>query len=193
MPSATHIRFALILSVALHAAPLSAQVDGHAPEPQEAPADQSAAAMPAGRHKRFGDWSTVQLDMSHSRLCFAVTKARAGAGRGAPAVEPAAGHVHVAAWPEAGVRAEVSIRAGAPLRQGIAARIIIGGEQFTLFTHDDGAYVEDPIDELKLLEAMKKGSQMAFTAQTQSGNAVSETFSLTGFGAALTHVTRGCP
>ena len=103
------------------------------------------------------------------------------------------GHVHVASWPQAGVKAEVSVRAGTALRMGVPAQIAIGSEQFTLFTKQDGAYVRDPIDELKLLEAMKKGSQMTFTAQTKEGGTVSDTFSLSGLAAALAHVTQGCP
>jgi invasion protein IalB len=148
--------------------------------------------MPA-KEKRFGDWSTMRIEMSESRLCFAVTRARSVATRGGTVAGARHGHVHVASWPQAGVKAEVSVRAGAALRMGVPAQIAIGSEQFTLFTKQDGAYVDNPIDELKLLEAMKKGSQMTFSAQTEEGGAVSDTFSLSGLAAALAHVTQGCP
>lgn len=147
--------------------------------------------MPA-KEKRFGEWSTMRIEMSESRLCFAVTRARSVTARGA-AGQARHGHVHVASWPQAGVKAEVSVRAGAALRIGVPAQIAIGSEQFTLFTKQDGAYVDNPIDELKLLEAMKKGSQMTFSAQMEEGGAVSDTFSLSGLAAALAHVTQGCP
>ena len=157
------------------------------------PATLPPATPPAAREKRFGDWATMRVDLAESRLCFAVTRARNGSASGAAAAEGRTGHVHVASWPQAGVKAEVSVRAGIPLRQGVPAQIAIGNEQFTLFTKQDGAYIENPIDELKLLEAMKKGSQMSFSAQSEAGNAVHDTFSLSGLGAALAHVTHGCP
>ena len=135
----------------------------------------------------------MRLDMSESRLCFAVTRARPSSTRSTAANDNRVGHVHVASWPEAGIKAEVSVRAGAPLRRGAPAQIAIGGEQFILFTKEDRAFVDSPIDELKLLEAMKKGQQMTFTAQMEAGAAMSDTFSLSGMAAALAHVTQGCP
>jgi invasion protein IalB len=162
-----------------------------------APPAEFAPPLPAyvapALEKRFGDWSTMRVELSASRLCFAVTQARSRAARGTAVAEGRTSHVHVASWPQAGVKAEVSVRTGTALRTSVPAQIAIGSEQFALFTKLDGAYVENPIDELKLLEAMKKGSQMTFTAQTEAGSPVSDTFSLSGLAAALAHVTQGCP
>lgn len=135
----------------------------------------------------------MRVDLTESRLCFAVTRARNGSAPGTAVAEGRTAHVHVASWPQAGVKAEVSVRAGVLLRPGVPAQITIGSEQFTLFTKQDGAYIDNPIDELKLLEAMKKGSQMTFMASTEAGGAVNDLFSLSGLATALAHVTQGCP
>jgi Invasion associated locus B (IalB) protein len=183
----------LLLVWALSCCPASAQDERPAAGAAEQVSPAPPPALPASQEKRFGDWSTIRLELKESRLCFAVTRARPASARGAAAPENGISHVHVATWPEAGVKAEVSVRAGTSLRLGAPAQLAISNEQFTLFTKQEGAFVENPIDELKLLEAMKRGSQMTFTAQTEAGNAVSETFSLAGLAAALAHVTQGCP
>ncbi len=166
--------------------------------PPEAPASErppAPAAVTAAKEKRFGDWSTLRIELSEGRLCFAVTRARAAtaAARSVAIPDGRTSHVHVASWPQAGVRAEVSVRAGTPMRPAAPAHVAIGSQQFTLFTQQERAFVGNPVDELKLLEAMKKGSQMTFTAQTEAGSAVNDSFSLSGFATALAHVTQGCP
>jgi len=63
---------------------------------------------------------------------------------------------------------------------------------FKLFSRGDRAYVIDPTDELKLLEAMKRASSVVVTAQSEQGAASRDTYSLAGITQALQAVSGGC-
>lgn len=77
-------------------------------------------------------------------------------------------------------------------RTGAPAQLAIGVQSFSLSTLGPRAFVDNAILELKLLEAMKGGSQMILTGDTENGP-VRETVSLIGLATALAHVTQGCP
>ena len=161
----------------------------------------SAEPLPApARQKRFGDWSTVRHEASGQLVCFALGQSRELAGRGAAARTPeSAGNttanslIYVTSWPQAGIKAEVSVRAGSGFRAGTPVRLTIGAQSFGLSNHGDRAFVGNPTDELKLLEAMKRGSAVTIEGETDTSVATSEQVSLNGLAAALTHVTQGCP
>ena len=165
-----------------------------APPASAQPNDRAGAGMGvASRQKRFGDWSTNRLQGAEQTICFAVSKGRATA-RGAARGDANEGSlVYVSTWPQGGVKAEVSVRAKPPFRAGVPVRLTIGTEIFVLSAREGQAYVDHPIAELKLLEAMKKGGQMTLVGEADGGVAIGETFSLNGLGAALVHVTQGCP
>ena len=62
-----------------------------------------------------------------------------------------------------------------------------------LFAKDDKAFVADPTEELKLIEAMKRGSSMKVDATSDSGSSTSDTYSLMGISAALRGLSDTCP
>ena len=55
---------------------------------------------------------------------------------------------------------EVSVKMGYPFGAGAKATATVGTAKFDLFTKDEGAFVEKPDMETKLVEAMKSGSTM---------------------------------
>jgi hypothetical protein len=149
----------------------------------------SSAAADTKLVGTFSSWSFYAHEEGQTRLCFAVgspqTVEPAGARR-----DPA--FFYISAWPRDGVRTEVSIKFGYPLRKGSEATATIGSESFKLFTADERAYVGDPFDELKLIEAMKKGSTMVVQGTSERGTTTKDTYSLSGLSKAVQSLTSNC-
>ena len=61
-----------------------------------------------------------------------------------------------------------------------------------MFSADERAYVQDATQELKLLDAMKKGAKLAVTATTATGTTVTDTYSLAGLGQAMQELQSTC-
>ena len=137
----------------------------------------------------FNSWSFYAHEEGQTPLCFAV---------GSPqSVEPAGARrdpafFYISAWPRDGIRSEVSIKVGYPLRKGSEVTATIGSDIFKLFASDERAYVNDPFDELKLIEAMKKGSTMVVQATSERGTATNDTYTLSGVSRAVQSLTTNC-
>jgi invasion protein IalB len=150
----------------------------------------ASAVSAATLVKTYRDWSLFSHEKSDNKICFAATQPKdstpAGANREGV-------FFYVSAWPKDGVKSEVSVRLGYKIKQGSTVNIDIGGSGFDLFAKDDKAFVADPTEELKLIEAMKRGSTMKVEATSESGSSTSDTFSLLGISAALKGLADTCP
>ncbi len=156
----------------------------------------AVALLPAGAAdaatlvEKHGDWALYQTDSAGSRLCFitsvAVETKPAGANRDAV-------HLYVSAWPKEGVKSEVSAKLGYPLKKGSQPTASINGAAFKMFVKDDRAFVSDPTAELKLIEAMKRGSRLMLDAVSERGTTTTDQYSLSGFERALQALAKACP
>ena len=81
---------------------------------------------------------------------------------------------------------------GTALKDQSPAQVSIGNTRFSLFTKDDKAFVGDAAEELKLIDAMKKGSFMVVQATSGTGASIKDTYSLIGVTQGITHLATGC-
>lgn len=138
---------------------------------------------------KFNEWTFYAHESSQWKICFAA---------GLPKTrEPAATKrdtslFYVSAWPKDGVKSEVSVKIGYPFRKGSDATVTIGKMTFKLFTKGDRAFVTDPAEERKLIEAMRKGSSMVVQGMSERGTATKDTYSLSGVAQALQALSAGC-
>ena len=137
----------------------------------------------------FNDWYFYSHEGSGERVCFAASAPQSSEPAGINR-EPA--YFYISAWPKEGVRTELSVKIGYQFREGSEAKVTIGNETFTMFTHEDRAFVNNPIEELKLLEAMKRGSTMVVEGVTEQGATTRDTFSLMGVMKAVQNLTSRC-
>ncbi|MEL6298180.1 MAG: invasion associated locus B family protein [Pseudomonadota bacterium] len=126
---------------------------------------------------KFKDWEVYQHSGSPADICFATSKPKETAPRG---ISRDSAYFYVSAWPKDGVKAEISLKLGYEIEQGSDVVVQIGNGRFRLFPKGDKAFVRDPRDELKLIEAMKGGSFMVVTAKSESGTSTKDTYSLIG-------------
>lgn len=137
-----------------------------------------------------GDWLIHRNAGDGPKICFAATlpktKEPAGANRAKIVL-------YVSAWPKEGVKSEVSVKLGYRIKPDSPVTVTVGTESFQLFADDDRAYVANATEELKLIEAMKKGSKLVVQAMSTRGTQTTDTYSLNGLGQALQAVATACP
>jgi hypothetical protein len=138
---------------------------------------------------KFGEWSVYAHDDATGRICFASTPPRASDPPMDTGFKPL---LYVSSWPREGVRAEVSVKTASPLKPEALGSIIVDRVTFKLAARGDRAYVMDATDELKLLDAMKKGASVIVLAQTEQGAVAKDTYSLSGITQALQAITAAC-
>lgn len=136
-----------------------------------------------------GDWKVYRHGSGDERLCFAVTTPSEQSPSDSERQKP---HVYVTAWPKAGIRAEISVLPGFILRHGTEIRVEVAGTSFTLQADGDRAFVVDPNDELKLLDAMRRSKAMTVSASYGTGDTARDIYSLTGVTAAVQAVASSC-
>jgi invasion protein IalB len=81
---------------------------------------------------------------------------------------------------------------GYPFGEGAKSTVTVGSEKFEMFTKDEGAFVEKPEMETKLIEAMKTGNTMKIEGKSARGTATSDTYSLNGLSDALDRAAKEC-
>jgi invasion protein IalB len=154
-----------------------------------------ATAHAATVVRTFGGW-TLYAEQAQQQICFLATPPAETQPAGLKR-DPAL--LYVSAWPRDGVRSEVSVKLGFVARKASEPIISVAAQgqgapsAYRMFVKDDRAFVADATQELKLLEAMKKGSRLVVQSVSERGTAVTDTYSLSGISAGLQALAAGCP
>lgn len=135
------------------------------------------------------DWSLYTDGKSPHLFCFITSEPKSSAPAETPREPP---RLYISAWPKDGVKGELSVRLGFPAKNGTDLSAAVGTTVFKLFAADERAFVQDATSELKLLEAMRKGSKLTVTSTTATGTEVTDNYSLSGLGQALGELQSTC-
>lgn len=149
----------------------------------------TASAQQVSRLASMMEWSLYVDAKTPHAFCFVTSEPKASAP---PDAQRETGRAYVSAWPKDGVKAEFSVRLGFSAKKGADVSAAVGTQSFKMFTTGERAFVQDATAELKLVEAMRKGTKFTITATTASGTEVSDTYSLTGMGQALQQLQSTC-
>ena len=102
--------------------------------------------------------------------------------------------------PGQGVRDEVSVQVGYPFSASSNPFAKVGSDEFTFFTGvqaqngaDQSAWLEDLADQPRLVDAMKRGSELVFKATSARGTLTTDSYSLRGVTAAMKALDAACP
>lgn len=157
-----------------------------------------AVAQPAhaaSAVRTFNSW-TLYSETGQQQICFLATPPAETAPAG---IKRDVAMLYVSAWPRDGVRSEFSVKLGFPPRRASEPVVSVSlpgsaaPSSFRMVFKDDRAFVMDATQELKLLEAMKKGTRLTVQAVSERGTTVTDTYSLTGASAAMQALSGGCP
>jgi invasion protein IalB len=146
----------------------------------------TAAATPIGQ---FGDWQAFQTGSAKTLVCFVISRPKTRAPEGLNR-DPAS--FFITHRPGQGVKNEISIIAGFPMKEGQDALVKIGATTFSMFTKEANAWVKNASEEPAVLTAMKKGKALTFEGTSRRGNVTTDTYSLAGLSDALDAVSKSC-
>lgn len=94
--------------------------------------------------------------------------------------------------PGADVKGQVSFTGGYPFASGSTVNMDISGTEFELITEGEWAWPATPVEDGKIVDAMRAGAQAVLTARSARGTQTKDTFSLLGFTAAIDDAGKRC-
>ncbi len=140
---------------------------------------------------QFGDWGAYTASPAGRKVCFALAKPVASETN--PPNRPRdPAWLFVATRPAEKVKEEVSVIIGYPFKANTDATVEIGATNFAMYTQNDGAWVKNAAEEARLVEAMRKGSEVTVRGESGRGTKTMDRFSLKGVAQALDRAAQEC-
>ena len=156
------------------------------------------AALPSGLSDaqpsllgQYGEWGAYTATPGGRKICFAIAKPRSSSTTpsGRPR-DPA--FLFISSRPAENVRSEVSVIIGYPFKASSEATAEIGGNSFAMYTQNDGAWIKNVAEEGRMIDAMRKGSDVTIKGESGKGTKTSDTFSLKGLAQAIDRAAQEC-
>lgn len=94
--------------------------------------------------------------------------------------------------PGAGVDGQVTFTGGYPFAGGSTVNVNVGGQEYEMFTEGEWAWPASTADDAKIIAALKRGASATLTARSSRGTITKDTFSLSGFTAAVEEAEKRC-
>lgn len=140
---------------------------------------------------QFGDWGAYTATNAGKKVCYALAKPSAQATE--PPNRPRdPAYIFVSTRPAENVRNEISIVIGYPFKPGFEASADIGSAKYAMYTQADGAWVKNPAEEARMVDTMRRGSDMVVTGESGRGTKSTDRYALKGLGQALDRVAQEC-
>jgi Invasion associated locus B (IalB) protein len=142
----------------------------------------------------FKQWGAYTSSDANGKMCFVASQPQSSKYqpdnvRGRDPV-----FFMVTTIPTKNIRNEASTIIGYPFADNVKVTIEIdGGSNFTMFTDNDSAWIENPSQEADLIAAMQKGTNMTVVGKSRRGTQTTDTYSLSGITAALEAMAKECP
>ena len=148
----------------------------------------AAGAQTQQRVDAKQDWSIFQAGAEGQRVCWIVSlPTKSAAFRNRKSVQVNRGDIFlmISIRPADGVTNEVSYISGYPFKKGTEVKASVGGKKFTLFTEGENAWAPSTEDDAALIDAFRSGAKAKIEGESKRGTTTVDTFSLSGFTAAL--------
>lgn len=170
----------------------AAPARGSKGKPAEAASGSGAAASgKALKLGEFGEWvAYASPQPGPSRVCYALAQAKA---RAPSSVQDTPGYLFVSSRPAEKVWHEVSLVMGYPLKEEGDVKVAVGQANFAFAAKGGSAWVRNPAEEARVVDAMRRGASLDAKATSQRGNATSDRYRIDGLAQALERVDRECP
>ena len=170
------------------AAPKPAAPAPAAPKPATAPPGAGQPALLG----QYGDWGAYSATPGGKKICFALAKPNASAT--VPPNRPRdPAFLFVSTRPAEKVKEEISVIIGYPFKPNSDASAEIGTANFAMYTQNDGAWIKNAAEEARMVDDMRKGSDLVVKGESGRGTKTTDTFSLKGIDQALRRIAQECP
>ena len=195
-------------SVALAQAPAQAQARPASPKPPKSEAKPStpkpeavkpetkpAAAAAGGAEPtligQFGTWGAYSAAPNGKKVCFALAKPTSSKTN--PPNRPRdPAYAFVSTRPAEKVTNEVSVMIGYTLKPGSESTLEVGGATYAMYTQGDGLWIKNAAEEGRMVDAMRKASDVVVKGVSAKGTETTDTFSLKGLAQALDRLAQDC-
>jgi invasion protein IalB len=186
----------VISAAALAQAPAPAPAAPARPAaPRPAAPAATAAATPADTQPtllgQYGDWGAYWAAPNGRKVCFTIAKPKTAQTNPAGRKRDQA-YVFISTRPAENVRNEVSVIIGYPFKDKTDATAEIGADKFAMYTLNDGAWIKNVAEEARMVEAMRKGSDLTVKGVSGHGTESTDQYSLKGLSQALDRATQEC-
>lgn len=139
------------------------------------------------------DWSVfVETDPQE---CWAVSAPKETVNtRDGNVVEVRRGDIRLIVFyrPDQDVAGQVMFTGGYPFDDGSTVNVQIDDSEFEMFTEGENAWPASTEEDVRFVDAMKRGANAVITAISSRGTQTQDTFSLLGFTAAVEEAARRC-
>ena len=133
-------------------------------------------------------WSIFQAEAEGRKVCWIVSQPTTTAAfRNGKSVAVKRGDIFmmISIRPADGVANEVSFLSGYPLKKGSEVKVSVGPKSYTLFTEGENAWAPSADDDAAMVDAFRRGAKAKVKGVSTRGTNTVDTFSLSGFTAAL--------
>jgi invasion protein IalB len=159
------------------------------------PAAQTAAATPGDVQPtllgQYGDWGAYAATPGGRKVCFSIAKPKSSqtnpAGR-----KRDQSYIFISTRPAENVRNEVSVIIGYPFKPSTDATAEIGADKFAMYTLNDGAWIKNVAEEARMVDAMRKGSDLTVKGVSGHGTESTDQYSLKGLSQAVDRAGQEC-
>lgn len=165
-----------------------------APKPEAKPPAPPVAAAGGAEPTligQFGTWGAYTASPNGKRVCFALAKP--SSSKTNPPNRPRdPAYAFVSTRPAEKVTNEVSVMIGYALKPGSESTLEVGGATFAMYTQGDGLWIKNAAEEERMVDAMRRSSDLVVKAVSAKGTETTDTFSLKGLSQALDKVAQDC-
>jgi Invasion associated locus B (IalB) protein len=140
---------------------------------------------------QFGSWGAYSAMPNGKKVCFALAKP-ASSKTNPPNRPRDPAYAFVSTRPAEKVVNEVSFMIGYALKPGSESTLEVGGASYAMYTQGDGLWIKNAAEEEKMVEAMRKASDVVVKGVSAKGTETIDTFSLKGLSQALDRLAQDC-
>jgi len=139
----------------------------------------------------YVDWAAYTATPGGKKVCFALSKPKTSTTNppGRPR-NPA--FLFISTRPSENVRNEVSVIIGYPFKTSSDATAEVGTAKFAMYTQNDGAWIKNVAEEARMVDAMRKGTDVTVKGTSGRGTASTDQYSLKGLAQALDKIEQEC-
>jgi invasion protein IalB len=140
---------------------------------------------------QYDEWGAYTASAGGKKVCFALAKPSKSTTNppNRPRDPP---YMFISSRPAEKVKDEVSVILGYGFKPNTDATINVGSSTYAMFTQNDGAWIKNPPDEPRLIDALRKGTDAVVKGTSAKGTASTDTYGLRGLAQALDRVGQEC-
>jgi invasion protein IalB len=164
-----------------------------APTPEPKPSDKPPTVGGAEPTLvgQFGTWGAYTAMPNGKKVCFALAKP-ASSKTNPPNRPRDPAYVFVSTRPAEKVVNEVSVMIGYQLKPGSESSLEVGSARYAMYTQGDGLWIKNAAEEERMVDTLRKGTDVTIKGTSAKGTETTDVFSLKGLSQALDRLAQDC-